>query len=114
MLSEQALAEHFEVVLPRLVEVGSLGAMVWCYADYHPALWDRPPCDSKLHERHFGLVRPDGSLKPHAEVIRELIATRPAISPPSARARMAVEPDAFYADPAAALPSLYQAFTQAG
>lgn len=110
MLSEQVLAEHLEQVLPRLVEVGSRGAMVWCYADYHEQLWQRPPCDSKLHERHFGLVRPDGSLKPHAEVIRDFIATRPVISPPSARARMAVDSDAFYADPGAALPDLYRAF----
>ncbi len=77
MLSEAALAEHLEEVLPRLVEVGSRGAMLWCFADYHERLWDRPPCDTKLHERHFGLLRPDGSLKPHAEVIREFIATRP-------------------------------------
>jgi endo-1,4-beta-mannosidase len=112
MLSEQVLAEHLEQVLPRLVEVGSRGAMVWCYADYHQQLWDRPPCDTKLHERHFGLVRPDGSLKPHAEVIRDFVASRPVISPPSARARIEVDPDRFYADPAAVLPGLYQAFKE--
>ena len=77
MLSEETLADHLAEVLPRLVEVGSTGAMVWCYADYHEDLWDRPPCDNQLHERHFGLVRPDGSLKPHAEVIREFIASGP-------------------------------------
>lgn len=113
MLSEEALAEHLAEVLPRLVEVGSTGAMVWCYADYHQSLWDRPPCDTKLHERHFGLVRPDGSLKPHAEVIRAFAASGPTIAPPSARARITVDGDAFYADPAAHLPGLYAAF-QAG
>jgi endo-1,4-beta-mannosidase len=112
MLSEQVLAEHLEQVLPRLVEVGSRGAMVWCYADYHQELWHRPPCDTKLHERHFGLVRPDGSLKPHAEVIRDFVNSRPVISPPSRRARIEVDPDAFYADPGALLPGLYQAFTE--
>ena len=35
------------------------------------------------HERHFGLVRPDGSLKPHAEVMREFIAGGPVIREPS-------------------------------
>jgi len=112
MLSEEALAEHVADVLPRLVEVGSTGAMVWCYADYHEDLWDRPPCDLQLHERHFGLVRPDGSLKPHAEVIRDFIASGPAIAAPSARARIEVDGDAFYADPAAALPDLYRAFKE--
>ncbi len=110
MLSESVLADHLEVVLPRLVEVGSRGALVWCFADYDQQLWDRPPCDTKLHERHFGLVRPDGSMKPHAKVLADFIAARPRISTPSSRARMAVDGDAFYADPSAALPGLYQAF----
>lgn len=110
MLAEDALAEHMDVVLPRLVEVGATGALVWCFADYHQHLWERPPCDTKLHERHFGLLRPDGSRKPHAEVLRRFAATAPRISEPSARARMRVDGDAFYADPAAALPDLYAAF----
>jgi len=113
MLSEETLAEHLAAVLPRLVEVGATGAMVWCYADYHESLWDRPPCDTKLHERYFGLVRPDGSLKPHAEVIRDFIASRPVIEAPSARARIGVDGDAFYADPGTALPELYRAFKAA-
>jgi endo-1,4-beta-mannosidase len=112
MLSEDALADHLAEVLPRLVEVGSTGAMVWCYADYHEDLWGRPPCDNQWHERHFGLVRPDGSLKPHAEVIREFIASGPVISKSSPRARIKVDAEAFYADPAAALPGLFAAFKE--
>ena len=94
------------------MEVGATGAMVWCFADYHEPLWDRPPCDLQRHERYFGLVRPDGSLKPHAEVIREFIASGPVISEPAARARIAVDGEAFYQDPAAALPELYAAFQE--
>ena len=112
MLSEETLAAHLADVLPRLVEVGAAGAMVWCYADYHQDLWDRPPCDDQWHERHFGLVRADGSLKPHAEVIREFIATAPVISEPSVRARIAVDGEAFYADPMALLPDLFTTFRQ--
>ena len=113
MLSEEVLAEHLAEVLPRLVEVGSTGAMVWCYADYHQSLWDRPPCDLQRHERYFGLVRPDGSLKPHAEVLRDFAASGPLIAEASPRARIAVDGDAFYADPAAAVPELYAAFKEA-
>ena len=79
MASEEGLAEYVEQVLPRLVEVGALGAMLWCFADYHEDLYHRPPCDEARHERHFGLVRPDGSLKPHAEVLRRFAATRPVV-----------------------------------
>jgi len=110
MLSEEVLAEHVAEVLPRLVEIGATGALLWCYADYDQRLWDRPPCDTKLHERHFGLLRPDGSLKPHAEAVREFIAAGPTIRAPSSRARIDVDGDAFYADPAAAIPALYEAF----
>ena len=112
MLSEEALAEHLAEVLPRLVEVGATGAMVWCYADYHESLWDRPPCDNQWHERHFGLVRPDGSLKPHAEVLREFAASGPLIREPSPRARIEVDGSAFHADPAATLPGLYATFKE--
>ncbi len=112
MLSEETLAVHLAEVLPRLVEVGATGAMVWCYADYHESLWDRPPCDHHRHERHFGLVRPDGSLKPHAEVLRDFIASGPIIGEPSPRARIEVDGDAFYADPGTALPSLFRAFRE--
>jgi len=113
MVGEERLAEHVEQVLPRLVEVGSRGAVMWCFADYHESLWDRPPCDVQLHERHFGLVRPDGSLKPHAEVLRRFIASGPIIGEPSARARMEVDGAAFYADPEAAALALYRDFRSA-
>lgn len=110
MLSEEILAEHLADVLPRLVKVGAAGALLWCYADYHEDLWDRPPCDTKLHERHFGLVRPDGSLKPHAEVVRRFAAAGPAIAAPSSRARIEIDGDELYADPAAMLPGLFETF----
>jgi endo-1,4-beta-mannosidase len=110
MLSEETLAEHLAAVLPRLVEVGACGALLWCYADYDAALWQEPPCDTKLHERHFGLVRPDGSEKPHASVVRDFIATGPRIEAASRRARMNIDADAFYADPLAVLPGLFEAF----
>ena len=110
MLAEEVLAAHLADVLPRLVEVGAIGAMLWCFADYHEALWDRPPCDTKLHERHFGLLRPDGSPKPHADVLRDFIATRPRIAEPAPRARMDVDGDAFYAHPSDLVAQLFEAF----
>ena len=56
MLSEEALADHLADVLPRLVEIGAIGAMVWCFADYHESLWGRPPCDHQRHERFDKLL----------------------------------------------------------
>jgi endo-1,4-beta-mannosidase len=109
MASEEDLAAYLEAVLPRLVDVGALGALIWCFADYTPELWDRPPCDAARHERHFGLVRPDGSLKPHAATIRDFAATGPQVlrDPPR---RIANPPsaDEFYADPMGELVRCYE------
>ena len=110
MAGEEAFADYVESVLPRLVDVGASGAFMWCFADYHPELWDRPPCDDggAKHERHFGLVRPDGSLKPHAEVIRRFAATAPTIRAPVKSVTLDVTPDQYYKDPEASARRHYQ------
>ncbi|MHB8627502.1 MAG: glycoside hydrolase 5 family protein [Aggregatilineales bacterium] len=79
MASEEDLAKFIQESLPRLVEVGTTGALIWCFADYATELWDRPPCGEFRHERHFGLVRPDGSLKPHAQALQAFAATHPTV-----------------------------------
>ncbi|HPR87542.1 MAG TPA: beta-galactosidase [bacterium] len=111
MASEEDLAAYIEAVLPKLVEVGALGAMIWCYADYIPGLYVRPPCDQAWHERFFGLVRPDGSLKPHAEVIKRFAATRPAVQPARRRVALDLSPEEYYRDPRRHAIRLYRAFT---
>jgi endo-1,4-beta-mannosidase len=110
MAGEEAFAEYVGAVLPRLIEVGSTGAFMWCFADYEPDLWDRPPCDEggAKHERHFGLVRPDGTLKPHAEVIRAFAATSPTVSTATRSVALDVTPDQYYLDPVAHARRLYQ------
>lgn len=113
MASEADLAAYLAAVLPRLVEVGAIGAMVWCFADYAPELWDRPPCGEFRHERFFGLVRPDSSLKPHARVLRDFAATNPTVQPePSRGVKLPVSADAYYRDPKQHLVSLYQQFVK--
>lgn len=111
MASENDLAAYVDAVLPRLVDVGATGALVWCFADYAPELWDRPPCDEVRHERHFGLVRPDGSLKPHAEVLRRFAATNPTVKHDAVR-RVALpyDADTFYQSPNEHTVELFRAF----
>src|SRR5262245_8778186 len=43
-----------------------------------------PPYRDWRHERTFGFMRPDGSLKPHAEVLRRFAATHPQVLRPPA------------------------------
>jgi endo-1,4-beta-mannosidase len=110
MASEEGLVEYIEAVLPKLVEVGATGAVIWCFADYHPDLWDRPPCDEAIHERFFGLVRPDGSLKPHAEALRRFAAMRPTVQPAVRRVTLDISPEAYYQKPEQHAQRLYEQF----
>lgn len=108
MASEEDFAEFIRLSLPALNESGALGAMLWCYADYVPELWELPPCKESKHERFFGLVRPDGSLKPHAKVIQQFAATRPTVKPQPDYARLQISTEEFYRSrPAELLPALY-------
>lgn len=110
MASEEELAEFVRASLTRLHAIGARGALIWCFADYAPDLWDRPPCREARHERFFGLVRPDGSLKPHTQALADFAAARPVILPIPPSARLSLEPESFYADPARHLPTLYEEF----
>jgi endo-1,4-beta-mannosidase len=113
MASEEDFAAYVEAVLPKLLEVGSTGSMLWCYADYVPELWDKPPCRDSKHERYFGLVRPDGSLKPHAEVIKKFAATKPMINPnPSRVVTLDITPDEYYENAAAHTIRLYYEYLE--
>ncbi len=108
MAAEQDLAQYLEEVLPKLVHVGATGALVWCFADYAAELWDRPPCDSSQHERFFGLIRPDGSLKPHAEVLKRFAATQPTVHESPKKLKLPFSSDTYYQDPQANAVALYR------
>lgn len=108
--SEEDFAIFIERSLHGLQEVGALGAVLWCFADYLPQLYDRPPCDEARHERFFGLVRPDGTLKPHAQVIQRFAQTTPAVQPARRSIHLEVNPDEYYADPMRHIRRLYATF----
>ena len=110
MASEEDFAEFLSLTIPKLQDSGATGAMLWCYADYIPELWDKPPCQNSQHERFFGLVRPDGSLKPHAKVIREFAKTNPQVKPIPDYAKITINPDEFYKEPLKYLVDLYQKY----
>ena len=110
MASEEDFAEFLSLTIPKLQDSGATGAMLWCYADYVPELWDLPPCQNSRHERYFGLVRPDGSLKPHAKVIQEFAKTNPQVKPIPDYAKLTVNADEFYKEPLGYLIDLYQQY----
>ncbi|MEE8490395.1 MAG: cellulase family glycosylhydrolase, partial [Acidimicrobiia bacterium] len=71
LVEEETAAAYMRRALSALHAAGCVGAMVWCYADYMPAIWGDPPLDSAVHERFFGLWRADGSPKPSVAALEE-------------------------------------------
>ena len=108
--SEDAGAEYYLRVLDKLHRIGALGAFGWCFADYTPDLYDRPPCDEFIHERTFGMVRPDGSLKPVADVIKAFAERHPRVMPMASTVNLGMSGDEYYASPLANLRRLFGQF----
>lgn len=112
MASEEAMAGYVEAVLPRLVATGTTGALLWCFADYGDELHGTAPLTEFKHERHFGLVRPDGTFKPHAEVVRRFAAARPRVEPADWSWLLDVSADDYYEAPADHAVRLYERYLQ--
>ena len=75
MATENDFCEYVKQVILNLMQVGAIGAFLWCFSDYHTSIWDKPPCNESVHERFFGLLRFDGTLKPHAEWLKTFISS---------------------------------------
>ena len=95
--------------LDALQRGGAIGALVWCFADYHPDLYDRPPLDLARHERTFGLWRADGTPKP---AVAEITARRGRAAAPAADADAWVDisPEEFASDRRRHLIRLYERY----
>ena len=109
LADEDAAAGYTGRALDGLRDCGCVGALLWCFADYAPALHDRPPFDEALHERSFGLWRSDGSAKPAVAEITGR-AGRPQTAGPADRHWADIGIEEFTADPGRHLPRLYRRF----
>lgn len=114
---EDALAEYYRKTLPVLQEAGLIGAMAWCFADYQPDLWQRPPLQDNLHERTFGLFRADGSAKKAAEIWRDFPAASLADAAVQVRLKHpawldGMDPGNFYGQPRENLICLFDRYKE--
>jgi endo-1,4-beta-mannosidase len=113
LASEEEAAKYYDEVLERLAKTGAAGAYAWCYADYDPLLFDRPPFTTAVRERTFGLVRADGSEKPVTDVFRRFRKRRDAgeletvQSASAIRAVLDVTADEYYRSPGTHFERLY-------
>jgi endo-1,4-beta-mannosidase len=104
---DEADAAHYVArTLDALWKGGSIGALLWCYADYGADLFDHPPLDVATHERTFGLWRADQTPKPS---VAELAARRgrTCTEPVARRPWLDVTAEEFAADRRSALVRLY-------
>lgn len=113
LTEEHVAAAYTARALAALRDAGCVGAMLWCYADYVPAIWGTPPLDDAVHERSFGLWRADGSPKPAIAAI-EAFAGASRVAAPTDHEWIDIGPHEFFADPSAQLPRLYRRYRSSG
>ncbi len=109
LLGEDEAAAYTGRVLEALHRLGFLGAFLWCFADYDPALHGEPPFDEAPHEVSFGLWRSDRSPKPAVNVVRDFGA-RERVKAPLHLEWLDVTPEEYLSDPAQHVERLYRAF----
>ena len=110
LASEDEAATYYDLVLERLIETGAAGAYAWCYGDYDPRLFDKPPFATAIRERTFGLIRADGSEKPAAAVFRRLRKRRDegrVANPERVATAVDVSADEYYRSPSDNFARLY-------
>lgn len=110
-VGEDDAAAYAGRTVDRLQRVGTIGALLWCYADYASDIHDDPPLDLATHERSFGLWRADGTPKP---VVAELAAKgNRVVWPPPDRPWVDISPAEFALDRSRQLVRLYSRYREA-
>jgi endo-1,4-beta-mannosidase len=111
LVEEDAAAAYTTRALEALRRAGCVGALLWCYSDYDPALGASPPFDLAPHERTFGLWRIDGSPKPAVAAITAFVGAE-RCTPRDADAWIDIDKDEFLLDPNVQLPRLYRRYRE--
>ena len=113
-VAEDEAARYTGRVLDGLRRAGCTGAMLWCYGDYDPRIWNDPPLDEAVHERSFGLWRADGSAKPAVGVVEGFAGAACSATPDDDW--IDIDPIRYWRQPGVELPRLYDRFkeTRAG
>ena len=109
LVDEDAAAAYTVSALEALRAAGCIGAMLWCYSDYDPALWGSPPFDVAQHERTFGLWRADGSPKAAVAALAGCIGGE-RCSPDYADAWIDIDREEFLRAPDVQMPRLYRRY----
>ena len=61
--------------MKRQDSLSDVGALIWCYSDYDPSMYDEIPFAILVHERYFGIFDASGRLKATGEALRDFAAS---------------------------------------
>ncbi len=111
LVEEDAAAAYTSRALEALRCAGCIGAMLWCYSDYDPGLWESPPFDLAPHERTFGLWRVDGSPKPSVAAVAAFVGVERCTAG-QADGWIDIDRNEFLHNPHAQLPRLYRRYRE--
>ena len=75
LVDEHEAARYVRDVLPVARDAGAIGALIWCYSDYDPSMYDEIPFATLVHERYFGIFDASGRLKATGEALRDFAAS---------------------------------------
>lgn len=109
LVDEDSAAGYTASALEALRRAGCIGAMLWCYSDYDPALWGSPPFDLAPHERTFGLWRADGSPKASVSAVAAFVGAA-RCSAEYTDMWIDIDRDEFLRDPGVHTPRLYRRY----
>lgn len=109
-VDEDTAAKYAVESLEALRRYGFPGALWWCYGDYTPALWGRPPYKDRPQERASGIIRHDWRPKLLVEALCGVGKSRGKEVLPSDW--IDLEPEDYWKNPGSEIRRLYRRFRE--
>jgi hypothetical protein len=106
-LPEEAAGAFFQSALDRLREAGMMGALVSFFSDFASVLWEDPPLDEAILERHMGTYRADGSPKEFLPLLGEQSSLSRQPSPAEPPSWIDISPEEYEEAPELHIRRLY-------
>ncbi len=110
LVAQNEAEVYYEKILRLLPKCGIKSALAWCFADFDPSLWEKPPLNERVHERFFGLLRWDGQAKGIAKICQQMAFAKGMIQ--FSNDWIDIKPEEFYEKPGEHIKRLYQKFKE--